>query len=532
MNKNPAFGREFQKYGDLLTDYLILLDSALKKAKAHMLLFNASLPLSQRKKNFKKLTPLIEQLKEKFRKVVIIENKLDNILGFTNHVEYYLTKSGIPKEKYNYFLNNIDRFVGMVHRDFPVTWITKRVKEWTELDAPYGEGYIRLTKLPFNSPKDILKRTESYDPRLGKYKKRIFMTEEDGKSSNSVKYLPEENAVEIKMGKIDYTTESCLRFVHILGYALIMLEYADEGKDPNNLPSYLLGYEGERFAFNFIKTQISKQLQDIIRYDLLHDITFALFAIDVYTNGQQDYDVAFAKAAGRCYLKSHQSKNPFYVFNDQFFNVPLKDLMHSINYVEFYLKGMDEGNKVGSVKKTREPAGMGENNLDKVRADHIKPLDESERKPLTESEQALKDADWCKRIFEQGKFVNHLVTLNESHLGNKGRIVGPEVKIVEGIPGATKRELLDLREGVCGGVEAYLEYDEQNLKSRIVIFLFYSRKNSCFVLELQASVGEKQERFMNREFLLNPSQIQSTTIDKLITVFLEEVFEAKVLFSD
>lgn len=549
MDKNLGFEQEFQKYIDLLTDYLILLDSALNEVKGHTLLFDVHLDLSQRKNNFRELTPLIEQLKVKFKRVVVIENRLANILGFSNHFEYFLEKNSIPKENLNYFLENLDQFVEIIHSDFPITWIARRVKDWTELDSPYGDGYVRVTSLPFSSPKDILKRVSSYDSRADKYKKRIFIIQEDRNFSSSVKYLQEENAVEIRLREMDFTTDRCLTFVHMLGNALTMLEYADKGEDPNNLSGYLLGYEGEKFTFNFIKTQISKESQDIIRYDLLHDITFALFAIDIYTNDQQDFDSAFARAANRCYLKTHQSNNPFYIFNDQFFNVPFKDLMHCMNYIEFYLKGTVGRTKVKNIKKTEGRLSLSKNNLYRAGSDNlkqssqagIKPSEESNRKPLTELEQAIKDADWCKRIFEESKLLNHLIKLNESRLGNKGKVVSPTVKIMEGTTRDRKRFPLKLREGFLGGVEAYLEYEkEQKLKSTIRILLFYSRIDDHFFLELQAVIEGGKDNvgssvlgtYMNREFLLNPRQIQAKYVDNLIPVFLDEVFEAKILFAD
>lgn len=117
-----------------------------------------------------------------------------------------------------------------------------------------------------------------------------------------------------------------------------MLEHADKGENPNHLPKYLLGYEADKFTFNFIRTNAPQRTQKYFRYNLLHKLTFALFAIDVYANDQQDFDVAFARVVNRCYLKANQSKNPFYVFNEGLISLPMEDLMQTINYVELYLK--------------------------------------------------------------------------------------------------------------------------------------------------------------------------------------------------
>lgn len=342
MNHNSNFEEELKKSVKLLADYRVLLDYALNKVQVANLLFSIiTLDLSQRKNNYISLIPLIEQLKEKFKQLVFIKNKLASLKGFPNNLEFYLTKSGIPREKYNYFLKNLDRFVSIVHEDFPLTETVQKleeqgVKEWTELNVPYAEGYMGFST-PFSGPNDIIDIISKYDQIFKKNKERIRVVEGDNKLFNKTIYLPKEDIVEIQIGKnFDYKTEHSLRFVNLLGVALEMLKYADRGEDPNHLPVYLLAYEADKFTFNFVKTQAPEKTQKVFRYDLLRTITFALFAIDIFTNDQQDFDIAFAKAVNKCYLKAHQSKNPFYVFMD--ITSLMEDLMHSINYVEFYLE--------------------------------------------------------------------------------------------------------------------------------------------------------------------------------------------------
>lgn len=341
MNKNPNFEGEFKKSVKLAADYGISLDYAIKKIQATKLLFSVKLDLSQRKNNYINLIPLIEQLKEKFKQLILIENKLSNLQSFSNNLEFYLAKSGIPREKYNYFLKNVDRFISMVHRDFPLTETAQKLREqgfteWTEFHAPYAEGYMGFTT-PFNDPSDIIDIVVKIDQIFKKNKERIRIIKGSNKLFSKTIYLTEKNIVEIQINKnFNYGKEGSLRFVHLLGIALEMLKYADRGKDPNHLPVYLLEREADKSTLNFIRSQAPEKTQKVFKYDLLHTITFALFAIDIYTNDQQDFDVAFAKAVNRCYLKAHQIKNPFYVFE-----TPLDfmdDLMRSINYVEFYLE--------------------------------------------------------------------------------------------------------------------------------------------------------------------------------------------------
>lgn len=344
MNNDSNFEEQYKKFVDLRADYLFSLAYALKEVKAGKLLFSTmNLDLSQRKNNYISLIPLIEQLKEKFKQIVIMENKLANLQGFSNRLELYLAKSGIPREKYDYFLKNFDRFVSMVHADFPLTEVAQElekqgVKEWTELNAPFGEVDLGFTT-PFRSPNDVIDMAAKFDRRFKKNEERIRIVEKDNEPFNKTIYLPKEGIVEIQINKnSDYGRDGSLHFVTMLGVALEMLKYADKGKAPDQLPRYLLAHEADKFTLNFVRANAPERTQKYFRFNLLRTITFAFFVIDIYTNDQQDFDVAFARAVNRCYLKARQTKNPFYVFKEVLITFPMEDLMHSINYVELYLE--------------------------------------------------------------------------------------------------------------------------------------------------------------------------------------------------
>lgn len=340
MNRDYNFEEEFKKFVRLSADYGMSLDYARNKYHYADLLFSWDVELSQRKNNYVTLIPLIEQLKEKFKELVIIDNNLASFQGFPNRLELYLTKNGIPREKYNYFLENVDHFVEIVHSDFPMTeeiqkLEEKGIREWNEFIAPHSEGYIGFL-MPFNSHNDVVNAVAE-DLTFKKNRERIRIVERVNKPFSKTIYVPNEDVVEIQIDKnAKYGTHSSLRFVFLLGFALAMLKHADRGEDANHLPVYLLAYEADKFTFNFVRTQMTERAQKYFRYNLLRTITFALFAIDIYTNDQQDFDVAFAKAVNRCYLKARQEKNPFYVFKEPI-NL-IQDLMESISYVELYLE--------------------------------------------------------------------------------------------------------------------------------------------------------------------------------------------------
>lgn len=345
MNQDFNFKQEYNKAVKMAADYGMSLAYARHKYQPIDLLFTWDIDLPQRKKNYLNLMPLIEELKEKFQQLVATENRLYILKGFPSQIEFYLTRSGIPREKYDYFLKNIDRFVKIIHADFPMTEEIQKLEEkgigeWNEFIAPYAEGYIGFT-IPFHSLNEIVDAVSKYDREFKKNKERIKIVERDKKLFFKTKYLVVEDVVEVQIDKnVSYGTHKSLHLVFLLGIALAMLKHTDKGEDTNHLPRYVLAQEANKFTLNFVKTQTPERIQKYFRYNLLRTITFALFAIDIYTNDHQDFDQAFARAVNRCYLKANQTKNPFYVFVEPI--TLMEDLMESINYIELYLQ--DEKN--------------------------------------------------------------------------------------------------------------------------------------------------------------------------------------------
>lgn len=338
MNNNFNFDKLLEKSVDLKIEYAILLEKAFNKEQASTLLFSSKLSLSERNDNYVGLLPLIENLKKMFRQIIVTENELAKMEGFSNYLEMFLVKSKTPKEKFYSFLKNVDSFIKIVNSDSPMANIDKKVKEWTILDAPFGKGYLRPGYGSFTTDK-ILDVVADGDPRIEKYGSKIRVIEKKGTIFKEVEYLPDKDVVEIRLNKkVDLDPEGMLIFVTLLGSALWRLDCADEGKNPDELSPYLLLYEGDKFAFKFIKCYDSEEILKTIRYGLLVRLTFALFTIDIFANDDQNYDEAFARAVNRCYLRARQKNNPFYVFGESIVSLPMEDVIKSMNFIEFYLK--------------------------------------------------------------------------------------------------------------------------------------------------------------------------------------------------
>lgn len=343
MNKNFKFKQQLERVVEQKTVYLDLLNPE-KFVEVHKLLFDESLSSYQRQNNYRSLKPFVERLEETFKNIIVGRNKLAQIQGYSNYLEFYLAKSGIPEQKYKFFLENIDRFSSIVYSDSPARELFKKVKGLKKFDFPYPThpyGYLRFID-GLNGPDDIIGRISLYSSKVSEYGSKVKIARGHDEFFSETSYVPKEGIAEIKLSDTAINSQDrSLTFVHEYGHALDMLEHVSKNKNPKKRTDYLLEYQADKFVFKFIKTQLSDNVRKVVRYNLLRKIAFALFEIDIYTNDRQNFDSAFARALGRCYLKVRQSKNPFHVFNKRIVGLPFDDLIHSINYVEFYLKDVE-----------------------------------------------------------------------------------------------------------------------------------------------------------------------------------------------
>ncbi len=335
MTKVTEYIKQSRECSKLTNEYLSLLppkDSGIKFMSLH----STKLSLEQRRKNYKNLKPLINQLTEIFKKRVVESNKNAKFLGYPNRLEYILVSDIIPKKKFESFLKDVDRFVSLVHKDFPATELAKKVKDWSVLNIPFPRGNFEFSN-NFELPDEVLNLISRYDPRVAKYKNRIEIKFSDGINSGT-RYIIDKDTVEMRVGKNLIDPHKTLAFVHELGHALDFLDCEDKKIISFTLPKYLKEYSAIEFTYNFIKKEISERHQKLIRYNLLHTLACTLFEIDIFTNDQQDFDKAYAKAINRCYPIANQTRNPLYVFNSRFVFSPLGMLIYNMVNMELYLK--------------------------------------------------------------------------------------------------------------------------------------------------------------------------------------------------
>ncbi|MDP3013978.1 MAG: hypothetical protein Q8M92_07040 [Candidatus Subteraquimicrobiales bacterium] len=321
-------------HSQLVSKYLAMLSP--KNAESALNLFhNTALSLSQREKNYEALRQLGSQLKEIFKQRIIESNKIAKAMGYANHLEYFLTLNAMALEDFKSFVENIDKFISSVQCESVAIERSSETKDWSIFSIPSPEGIFYMEN-KFDVPSQILDLVSTYDSRIAKYRNKIDMKLDDD-SYSGVKYLEGENKVRIRLRKDIEDLDRALVFVQGLGNALDLLDCV-ENKITPHISKYLQDYSAIEFTHKFIRREISEKGQMLIKYNMLHDLVYTLFEIEVFVNDKQDFDIAYAKAINRCYPTARQTENPLYVFDSRFIVRPLGMLIQNMVDMELYLK--------------------------------------------------------------------------------------------------------------------------------------------------------------------------------------------------
>ena len=161
-------------------------------------------------------------------------------------------------------------------------------------------------------------------------------------------------------------------------------------------------------------------------------------------------------------------------------------------------------------------------------------------KPSPQLRSSLEEAKKCKEYFQQEKYTDYLISINNIYLNASGKINGPEISINSWVDEgalATEGEFLDLSSTAKGEASAYIDWEEGKLKKHIGITLSYSTQYDAFSLALNGSKKSKERRgtkffvgkSIYRMFWLNPAQRMSKDIDDLLLTFTSELLDSGIL---
>ena len=195
----------------------------------------------------------------------------------------------------------------------------------------------------FEVPNLILELVSKYDPRVTKYREKIRIEYKENRVGfgGRASYDNKEKIAKIFLRKEIDDLDKSLLFVHELGHALDFLECIEKELSHRYLSAYLEEYSAEKFIHEFIKKEIPDKVQRPIKYNWLSKLVYTLFEIDIFTNDQQDFEEAYARAVSRCYPLAHQKINPLFVFNERLITGPLGMLRSNLINVELYSKEAD-----------------------------------------------------------------------------------------------------------------------------------------------------------------------------------------------
>jgi len=310
--------------------YKIATPEEINKIRSDIL--RPSKSLDQRKKFYIKHKKTLSLLKPLFKKIKKAHIQIARDQGFRSYLDFRLENGGVSKKKFDFFLTNVDVVIKDINKNLPVPrdappWY------WSEFNIPDALDLVPIKK--YELPEYVYKvLIEKIDSKLEKYIPRIKVEKILRDLYPRAKYNEDKKIAEIEIDSRD-NIYSLLTLVHELGHAIDFLKLADKGIDPLSKSRYRHEKEACRFKFRFEDKALPKRIRKAARGDILHDFVSTLFEYDIYTNPEQDFDKAYARANNRCYPgKSKQKSNPFYLLENGFIFRPCGTLFRSIVQAE------------------------------------------------------------------------------------------------------------------------------------------------------------------------------------------------------
>jgi len=333
--KVVPFCADQKDFAKALEDYWAIAGpEEIEKMKIDI--FYPSKNLRQRKEAYKKHQKIISLLKPAFRRLVIERDREAKARGYKNYWEYMREVYGISPKKIDYFFEKANLVIERINKNLPITKKTP-LWYWSKFNIPDALDLVDSKK--YLIPDDVYKmvKSEKIVPNFEEFIKRIKVVQ---KTDFCPATLFDKNTGIINIeflveGRKIYRIYGLLTFVHELGHAISMLKYADKGLDPYKKSRYWHEKEAYKFKFNFEDKCLPEKVKNASRGEILNDFLSTFFDYDIYTNPNQSFDKAYARAINRVYPgKPFQKINPFYVLENGFVFRPCSTLTASIVQTE------------------------------------------------------------------------------------------------------------------------------------------------------------------------------------------------------
>ena len=298
-------------------------------------IFDPSKSLAERKEAYRSNQKTIGLLKPLFKKIKKAHIQLAKDQGFGNYLEFVLKRNGISGRKFDLFLKNVDVAIEDINKNLP---FPRDIPDWywSEFNIPDVLYYFK-EDFQLNIPGDVFEKLEKYFPEFGKFKKRIKIKKITDVAPNA-KFNKEDKTVTLEIS-LSQGLFNAFVFVHELGHAISFIKLADEGIDPYSKSKYWHEKNADKFKFEFANKSFPEEVKYATRGEILNEFISTFFEYNIYSDPDQDFDKAYARAINRCFPgKPRQVNNPFYVLEKGFIFRPLSTLCASVAQLELLVK--------------------------------------------------------------------------------------------------------------------------------------------------------------------------------------------------
>ena len=301
-------------------------------------LFRPSKSLRERQKAFAKHKATIFALKPIFKEIVLECNKVAVKKGHRNYFEFFIHRDGLTKEEVEAFFKKVDGFIANLNKKLPCD---KPAGYWSKYGVPDA--------LTFDLSKPLNTKEYSVEALCQKIKKRRLKI---AKVISRIKIeelkLPPKGPDRYPKTMFDWKRKSVTIFVifkkvspysassflHELAHASVDLELMDKNIRPNTKSRYWREYEAIKVQLKLQKILLPPEALNAIEANYLRTLLTTLFEYEIHTHPDENFDQLYAKVINRCFLKAHQTRNPFYTINYYLINRPGCTLTTSIALTE------------------------------------------------------------------------------------------------------------------------------------------------------------------------------------------------------
>ncbi|MCG2685876.1 hypothetical protein L6258_00710 [Candidatus Parcubacteria bacterium] len=305
-------------------------------------LFKPSKSLRERQAAFAKHKSTIVTLKPIFKEIILERNKMAVKKGYQNYFEFITSYNGLTNEQLELFFKRVDKFIEDLNKKLPhskPTWY------WSKYGVP--------DVLTFDSTKPLDEKEYSVESLCQKIKKRKLKIAEviPRIEIKELKFFPKstgrypkavfdwkKKSVTIFVILKKVTAYSVRSFFHELAHASTDLELLDKGVRPNTKSRCWREYEAIKVQLKLQRIFLPSDVRDVIEAGHLRALLTTLFEYEIYNHPDDDFDQTYAKVINRCFLKAHQTRNPFYVIDYYLINRPCSAVNASVALVELEAK--------------------------------------------------------------------------------------------------------------------------------------------------------------------------------------------------